>query len=170
MEAFCLPVSKIRKGLPSPKFGSLRNIEIIGNTLTNTKGLRPAYFAAVAGMRDPNYFWGTALDSVEVRNNSITGRPGTPRADFHDGYTNDIHYADPDGPWSPNGTASTILGTIFQGNSCTNCSTFYNFGTGVSDTIVWNSIVNGAAGVTPAISNTKFGSTPGAVGTVLGHD
>jgi hypothetical protein len=154
----------------SPKFGSLRNIEIIGNTLTNTKGLRPAYFAAVAGMRDPNYFWGTALDSVEVRNNSITGRPGTPRADFHDGYTNDIHYADPDGPWSPNGTASTIVGTIFQGNSCTNCSTFYNFGTGVSDTIVWNSIVNGAAGVTPAISNTKFGSTPGAVGTVLGHD
>jgi hypothetical protein len=110
----------------NPKVGSIRNIEINGKTLINTKGLHAAYIAVAAGMRDPNYIWGTGIDGVEVRNNSITGRAGTPRNDYFDGYTNNVLYADPDGPYSPNGSAYGVVGTIFQGNNCTSCTLFYS--------------------------------------------
>jgi hypothetical protein len=36
----------------NPKVGSIRNIEINGNTLINTKGLHAAYIAIAAGMRE----------------------------------------------------------------------------------------------------------------------
>ena len=159
----------------TPKFGSYRNIEINGNSLLNTKGLRPAYITVASGMRDPNYIWGTALDSIEVRNNSITGLPGTPRIDYSDGYTNNLLYADPDGPFLPSGGLGYgIVGTIFQGNNCTKCPVFFSLSTGVLDTIIWNSSINGtlAAGTqTPSIYDQRIWNNPSpSAGTVVGHD
>jgi Pectate lyase superfamily protein len=157
-----------------PKFGSFRNIEINGNSLLNTKGLRPAYIAVTSGMRDPNYIWGTAIDSIEIRNNSITGLPATPKVDYNDGYANNVLYADPDGPYLPGSLAYGVAGTILQGNNCTNCPVFYSLSTGVLDTIIWNSSINGAlAGgtQTPSIYDQKIWNlAPPSTGTVVGHD
>ena len=157
--------------MPSPKVGSFRNIEVNGNTVTNTLGLYPAYINIVATLHDPNYTFGTAFDSIEVRNNSVTAIPGTPPYDFPDGgYMNSLSYTDGAAPYSPNGTAYGIVGTILEGNSCTSCPNYAELSTGVSDTIIWNSIVNGVSTPTPTTFNLKYSNTPGAVGTVTGSD
>jgi hypothetical protein len=163
-------------GLSSPKSGQLRSIEVNGNTVTNTKGLNPAYIAVNAALDNPTSIWGTGLDNIVVRNNSIKAKPGTPAYIFPDGgYTNSVSYNDPNGPYSPNGAPFAILGTIFQGNNCTNCPVFYNLSTGVSDTIIWNSIINAApaaASSAPVISDQKLWgtATQASAGTVIGHD
>ena len=167
------------KGLEfaSPKIGALRNIEVNGNSVKNTRGLYPAYIVNCAALLDPNSIWGTGLDSIEVRNNSVTGKPGTPRYDFNDGqYMNSVSYTDPAGPYSPNGSAYAIVGTIFQGNSCTNCPTFYSLSGGVADTVIWNSSINGATPyppgtlvTTPVVTDLKLTNTT-SIGTIVGHD
>jgi hypothetical protein len=161
------------KGLSfnSPKIGSLRNVEVNGNTVTNTLGLYPAYINVVDALEDPNSIWGTGLDGIEVRNNSVTAKPGTPRYDFPDGgYMNSLSYVDGAAPYSPNGSAYGIVGTIFQGNSCTNCPANFSLSTGVSDTIIWNSITNGANLQPAAVHNLLYTNTPGAIGTVIGNE
>ena len=162
----------------SPKIGILRNIEVNGNTVTNTNGYLPAYIVARDGIEDVNTIWGRAMDGIEMRNNSVTGYPGTPLFDFPDGiYLNRVVYADGNAPFSPNGPAPGygILGTIFQGNNCTNCPVFYGLGTGVDDTIIWNSSINGAAatgGLTPIVQDQLIWNTApqASTGTVIGHD
>lgn len=154
-------------GSISPKIGSFRNIEINGNTVKNTKSLYPAYIFVNDALDDPNYIWGTGIDSVEVRNNAVTGRTGTPSYYLPDGsYYNQIQYADPRAQYSPNSLAYGIVGTILQGNSCWNCPSSYTLSTGVLDTIIWNS-------VGPSTVNDKkvWGTaTQASTGTVVGHD
>lgn len=158
------------KTTPIPKIDTSRNIEVIGNILTNTKSLFPAYINIGTALDSPNYLWGRSLDGIEVRDNSVTARAGTPSHFFPDGgYMNSLNYTQ-GGVYSPNGVATSILGTIFQGNNCTNCPVFYKVSTGVTDTILWNSKVNGAGVTTPAIYNKVFSGTPGAVGTIVGND
>jgi hypothetical protein len=61
-----------------PQTGSTSNIEVIGNTLTDTKSQWSSYIVTSDWISSPNYIWGTALDGIEVRNNSITEGSGHP--------------------------------------------------------------------------------------------
>ena len=120
-----------------------------------------------AAIDDPNYIWGTALDGIEVRNNAVTGKPGTPSYYYPDGSLyNKVQYADPQANYSPNGPAYGIVGTIFQGNSCTQCPNSYTLSTGVLDTIIWNSV-----GASTVSDQLVWGTaTQASTGTVIGHD
>ena len=69
-----------------PRTGTLRNIEVIGNTLTDTKSQWASYIVASDGINSPNYIWGTAFDGIEVRNNSITEGNGHSIGLFREGY------------------------------------------------------------------------------------
>ena len=165
-------------GVDHPKMGYMNNIEVLGNTVTNNNGYTSAYIAVDNVLKAPNYIFGWAMNNVEVRNNSIVGFPGTRRYDFPDGayITYNSFQAQP-ALYSPNGaTPNAIFGTIYQGNNCTNCPAFYVLTTGVSDTIIWNSIINGVpvtkSGATPTVQNNVIwgGATQGATGTIIGHD
>jgi hypothetical protein len=155
-----------------PRTGTLRNIEVIGNTLTDTKSQWASYIVASDAINSPNYIWGTAFDGIEVRNNSITEGNGHSIGLFREGYLSQTLYQDRTAPYSPNNAAPAILGTIFQGNNCTNCPIFYNLTSGDLDTIIWNSYINNALGQTPVIKDQKISNTAtqASVGTVVGHD
>lgn len=165
------------KSFKYPKIGYQRNIEVIGNTIKNTQGYLPAYIVIRDGLLNPNYIWGLAMDGLEVRDNSVTGKSGTPKYDFADGqYMNRVVFADPDTSiYVPNGPAPNgLVGTIFQGNNCTSCPYFYSLSTGVADTILWNSSVNGVLQTSgsPILKDEKIwsGATQSSTGTIIGHD
>jgi hypothetical protein len=123
-----------------------------------------------------NFIWGTGLDGIEVRNNSIVARPGNPIGNFPEGYWNLAQYQDGKAPYSPNSAAPAVLGTIFQGNNCTNCQVFYHLNTGSVDTIIWNSYINNVAIAALAqplvIKDERMWNTAthASTGTVVGHD
>jgi Pectate lyase superfamily protein len=160
----------------APQTGNLRNIEVNGNTLTDTKSQWSSYITIAYSVVSPNYFWGTGLDGIEVRNNTITARLGNPVGTFHEGYWNLVEYQDSAAPYSPNGAAPAILGTIFQGNTCINCPVFYRLSTGDLDTVIWNSSISAVTpqvfAPTPIIQDNKIWNTApqASSGTVVGHD
>jgi hypothetical protein len=160
----------------APQTGTLRNIEVNGNSLADTKSQWSSYIVADVGVVSPNFIWGTGLDGIEMRNNSIATRPGNPIGIFTEGYWNLAQYQDGAAPYSPNSAAPAVLGTIFQGNNCTNCPVFYHLNTGSVDTIIWNSYTNNVAikalGQTPVIKDQRISdtATQASVGTVVGHD
>jgi hypothetical protein len=164
---------KIGPNYKHASIGTMRNIEITGNTLKNTKSQFPAFIVAAFGIGAPNAIWGTNIDSVQVRDNSLTARPGTPPYLYPEGYRNVVLYQNGQAPFSPDGAAPAIVGTLFQGNSCSKCPIAYTLSTGVSGTVIWNAISNDAANaptqflVDKKITNTAMQAS---VGTVVGSD
>ena len=143
----------------APQTGTLRNIEVNGNSLASladTKSQWSSYIVADVGVVSPNFIWGTGLDGIEMRNNSIATRPGNPIGIFTEGYWNLAQYQDGAAPYSPNSAAPAVLGTV--------------------DTIIWNSYTNNVAikalGQTPVIKDQRISdtATQASVGTVVGHD
>jgi hypothetical protein len=152
--------------------GRVRNIEINSNVLTNTKALFNSYICLTFALISPNTFWGMSTDGVEVRNNKITGRPGTPIYDVADGYYNDIAYQVPNTNYLDQGT-NAIEGTVFEGDSCTNCTTNYTLSTGVLDTVIWNATTVNSAGVSStSVNDYKIWNTAthASTGTIVGHN
>ena len=98
-----------------PQTGSTSNIEVIGNTLTDTKSQWSSYIVTSDWISSPNYIWGTALDGIEVRNNSITEGSGHPIGLWPEGYLSQVLYGDGAAPYSPNGPAPATVGTNFRG-------------------------------------------------------
>lgn len=164
---------KIGPNYKHASIGTMRNIEIFGNTLKNTKSQFPAFIVAAFGIGAPNAIWGTNIDSVQVRDNSLTARPGTPPYLYPEGYRNVVLYQNGQAPFSPDGAAPAIVGTLFQGNSCSKCPIAYTLSTGVSGTVIWNAISNDVANaptqflVDKKITNTAMQAS---VGTVVGSD
>lgn len=161
-----------------PQTGSLRTVEIFGNVLADTKSQWSSYIVADDAIGSPNTIWGTAMDGVQIRNNSIVTRPGQhPAGLFAEGYQSQVFYQYRGAPYSPQDAAPAIVGTIFQGNSCINCPVAYTLSTGVLDTIIWNATPNSS--VSPAdtggqrfIVDQKIWNTAtqASVGTVVGGD
>ena len=98
-----------------PQTGSTSNIEVIGNTLTDTKSQWSSYIVTSDWISSPNYIWGTALDGIEVRNNSIAEGSGHPIGLWPEGYLSQVLYGDGAAPYSPNGPAPATVGTNFRG-------------------------------------------------------
>ncbi|WOJ91636.1 glycosyl hydrolase family 28-related protein (plasmid) [Methylocapsa polymorpha] len=154
------------------KFDRVRNIEIIGNTLTNTKGLYGSYINVDHALIAPTSFWGTSTDGVEIRNNNLTARPGTPQYAIDEAYWNYTSYQNGNASYTDNGV-NPIAGTILQGNGCTNCSTNYSASTGALNTIIWNAATMNSVGVSSMILNDfKIWSTAphASTGTITGRD
>ena len=104
-----------------PQTGSTSNIEVIANTLTDTKSQWSSYIVTSDWISSPELYLGTALDGIEVRNNSITEGSGHPIGLWPEGYLSQALYGGGAAPYSPNGSAPAILGTISEGNNCKNC-------------------------------------------------
>ncbi len=148
-----------------------RNIEINGNILTNTTGLFPAFIAVIFQLNTQNTFWGKSALAVEVRNNQITARAGTPIYRNSEGYKNNTYYQS-SAPYVEKGTGA-LIGTVFQGDKCTNCQGDYLVSTGTTDAAIWNPVSVTSAGLNSTllldwrISST---TTTSSIGTVAGHD
>ena len=148
-----------------------QNIEINGNILTNTKGLYPTFVAVIFQLNTQNTFWGKSTYGVEVRNNQITARPGTPPVPLSEGYLNNSFYQS-SAPYVEEGTGA-LIGTVFQGDKCTNCQGDYAVSTGSIGSAIWNPISVTSPGLTSTLLlNWNFSKTTTvrAIGTVVGHD
>jgi hypothetical protein len=169
------PDQRVPAGTPNGatfKIDRVRNIEIIGNTLQNTKGLFESYIAINYAIASKNSFWGASVDGVEVRNNRLTARPGTPAYWFAEGYANNVYYQNSGTPYVENGTAA-VAGTIFQGNWCVNCPTAFRVATGVRATVIWNTAYSNSAGIASTfLEDKKIYSTAAnaSTGTIVGRD
>lgn len=167
------PAEQIQDSSASlPIFNEYRNIEINYNTMVNQNGNFPSYIEIVLRLLSPNTFWGASVDGVEERGNQITAKPGTPAFPFSEGYTNYVLYQDPNANYLEEGK-SALIGTIFQGNSCTNCQINYLLSTGALDTVIWNANSTNTLGIQSTflqdqpIANT---TTTTSIGTIVGHD
>jgi hypothetical protein len=164
------PAGSYFAGMNAP-FAVSRNIEISGNILTNTKGLYPSYIAAIFTLNTQNTFWGKSAIGVEVRNNQITARPGTALYRNYEGYKNNNYYQS-SAPYVDKG-GGALIGTVFQGDKCTNCQGDYVVTTGTIATAIWNPISVTSPGLTSTLlldwafnAGTKTRSTA----TVVGND
>ncbi|VTZ49400.1 conserved exported hypothetical protein [Methylocella tundrae] len=155
-----------------PGLDATRNMEINGNTLTNTTGAWPSYIALGYLMINPSSFWGRNVMGAEIRNNSIAARTGTPYYFFAEGYQAFSFYqAYPAAYVEQQGGA--FFGTVFQGNSCANCTVNYSLGTGATDTTIWNAATSNSPGVTSTFlkDTPMLGSGAAAsIRTLVGHD
>jgi hypothetical protein len=153
-------------------FERIRNIDIIGNNVINTKALYGAYIATEFALVSPNTLWGASADGVRIIGNKITALAGTPTYYSPEGYANKVAYQNPTTPYLDQGLAA-ITGTVFQGNSCTNCPVNYTVSTAVLDTVIWNATTTNNPGVqsTFLVDKTISSGTPKvSIGTIVGHD
>lgn len=66
-----------------------------------------------------------------------------------------------------------LIGTVFQGDKCTNCQGDYAVSTGSIGSAIWNPISVTSPGLTSTLLlNWNFSKTTTvrAIGTVVGHD
>jgi hypothetical protein len=119
-------------------FSVSRNIEIIGNTISNTTGAFPAYIV-VGGFQQcwQPTFWGKSAIGVEVRNNQLIARTGTFPFPYSEGFQAFALYQYPGAPYIDQGVGP-LVGTVFQGNKCSNCPASYTLSTGAVNTTIWN--------------------------------
>jgi hypothetical protein len=152
-------------------FNVSRNIEINGNAITNATGSYAAYIAINFQLNSLNTFWGKSAIGTVVRNNQITARAGTAPFPYPEGMQNLSWYQNAAAPYSEQGTGA-VVGTVFQGNKCTNCASAYTVSTGSIDTTIWNPITAASPGVASALLQSLSFSRAAspAVGTLVGHD
>jgi hypothetical protein len=114
-----------------------RNIEINNNIVQDKSGYFPAYINIMFRLIDQTTLFGHGVETVEVRNNQVTARPGTFPRPFDPGFTNQVVYQNSSAPYVES-NESAIEGTIFQGNSCANCAINYKLTGGDLNTVIWN--------------------------------
>ena len=151
--------------------GYFNGIEINGNTVQNTLGQFPAYIAVDDAIVTPATIQGTGGANVDIRNNSVIGYSGsTPKYIHNDGsyYFDTEINATIGGYTAPSGFVPSLIGAVFQGNNCTNCSSNYNISGGIYDLTIWNSYTNGVK-ATPTTTDTSLGGVK-SVNTTTGHD
>lgn len=153
-------------------FNVSRNIEINGNTLTDTTGLFAAYISLSFQFVSQTTFWGKSALGVEVRNNQIVARAGATPYLGPEGYQNRSYYQNPSAPYVEQGTGA-LIGTVFQGDKCTNCPADYTVSTGTIDTTIWNPVITTSPGLAATlVKDLAFAATTKtqSTGTLVGHD
>lgn len=101
-------------------FNVLYNMQIIGNVISESSGIRPAYVGLRQYQVNPSNTWGSGAINVEIRRNSVQGSGAssfTSSAFTSEGYFCDLRnepssYVDEGIP--------AVLGTVFQWNKSTN--------------------------------------------------
>ncbi|SFK79636.1 hypothetical protein, partial [Methylocapsa palsarum] len=153
-------------------FSAYRNIEINNNIITNKSGYYPAYINIFFRLVDQKTLFGRSVDTVEVRNNQVTARPGTNLSlfPFAEGYAAWLAYQYAGAPFVET-NETPLLGSVFQGNSCANCPVNYKLTGGAYATVIWNATSPNTSGFqstfmtdTPIWSSTKVISTSTNVG------
>lgn len=155
----------------SPQVDVNYNIQITGNTLTNTRvsadktQSQGAFIAVQPGIVKPSQIFGTLALGVEIKSNSIDGMMDALYSDgYQDGYYNNVYIFQ--APQNVSKSNPAILGTIFQNNSCKNCSSVFNLNGGAYQTVIWNSPLNGSK----ILMRDTFldGTNQASVNTVVG--
>ncbi|MGO9673631.1 MAG: hypothetical protein ACLPSF_05600, partial [Methylocella sp.] len=76
-------------------------------------------------------------------------------------------YQNASGPYQDQGTGA-MVGTVFQGNSCTNCPVEYTLSGGTIDATIWNAATIDSPGiVTTFLADRRFSNAPAAGATAL---
>ncbi len=66
-----------------------------------------------------------------------------------------------------------LIGTVFQGDKCTNCPADYTVSTGTIDTTIWNPVITTSPGLAATlVKDLAFAATTKtqSIGTLVGHD
>jgi hypothetical protein len=146
--------------------------------VTNTKGWYPAYIATFFNIQTRNILLGTSTFGLEMCNNQITAKPGTPVPLAAEGFgLYDIYQTLGAGNFYDQGT-SWVTGTVYQGNSCANCLINYRLSNTDNDTAIWNAATINSPGVASTfvsdkpMGHTNFGGAAphGSLGTLIGND
>ncbi len=124
-------------------FSPLYNIRIEGNTVSNSR-IESDYASNVAVHLSTNDSQplGISHIGVEVRNNVLTANVPN-RVDSATGVEGFMNLLNSYSTTYSPGSVPQLLGTVFQGNTCTNCETGFRLGTGVAGTVLWNNLVSG---------------------------
>jgi hypothetical protein len=120
------------------QFDPIYDINVKGNNISNSNGLWMSYINDVFVNKDPIAF-GTGNIGIEIRSNSLTANIPNVTSNVED-YANREGYMALMRSELSGGQASDsvgILGTIFQANRCTNCSTSFVIGSGDFGTVLY---------------------------------
>lgn len=153
----------------SAVFSSFSHIEANGNVLKNTKGFVPVYMVLGTAMVTDNTVWGATMLGAEVRNNQLTGHPGTYPFPFQEGFANYVGYGNRNA--FVNNGQSLMIGNVLQNNRCANCTPFdVLLSTGVLDTVVWGMQTPNSPGVATSLIKDYpiWNGAPTSIGTVVG--
>ncbi len=164
-------VTNVTYSAAQSTFSVAKNIEIKSNIVTDTNSSSTAHINVGQALLYGNGFWGAGEIGTEVRGNQVNARAATYPYLYQSGYQSPVYYQSPT-PYVEAG-GSTLLGTVFQGNSCTNCPIAFSIDTGDLYTIIWNNSIN----TSPGVSSTPVKDVPlsktttvKSVGTIFGHD
>jgi hypothetical protein len=131
------------------QFDPIYDINVKGNNISNSNGLWMSYINNVFVNKDSIAF-GTGNIGIEIRSNSLSANIPNVTSNVED-YANREGYMALMRSELSSGQASDsvgILGTIFQANRCTNCSTSFVIGSGDFGTVLYQN--------QPATSSTAF--------------
>jgi hypothetical protein len=126
---------------------TLLNINVVGNKIANTTSTWASYCMLVYADDAQNSPDGLGAVGIVFKNNDLqannpTFAPPEDVASF-EGYGNYMAYMAP-GPYVAPATGG-LIGTIFQGNACTNCSVAFRTGTNVFSSVYFNTILKNSA-------------------------
>jgi hypothetical protein len=153
-------------------FNLILNTQILGNTVTDNNGLRPAAISAVAREDYQNSNFGTAIIGLEIRGNSITGtNPNTlvtnTSLDDSKALTEGINLYwqwQTLGNFADNGIPS-LLGTVVEGNHLTNSAAAFELNSGDYQTVLASNVTTGVGTLKTDV--TLPGISHASVGTVI---
>ena len=131
------------------QFDPMYDVRIVDNNISNSDGVWMSYINVVFVNKDAAAF-GTADTGIEIRNNTLTANnPNVTSAteDYADreGFMNLMRSQTSGGQLTD---SPMLVGTIFQTDQCSNCSTAFVIGTGDYGTVLINN--------KPAISSRDF--------------
>lgn len=151
--------------LATGRFNVIYDTQVIGNTVSQSSGARPAMIALTQQQVNPSTTWGTGALNVEFRKNHITGSntssfPPSTNPFRTEGYTCQLN--NESAPYS-NQSIPALLGTVFQWNQSTNIAVAnFNLNTGSYRTAIANNPLTTAAKVR---NTTLNGASHTSVGT-----
>ncbi len=150
------------------QFDPIYNVRIRGNSVANSTGLWMSHIFAVFVTKDRSNF-GIADIGIEIANNSVTANvpnviSTTEEYAGREGYMNLMRSEISGGQLT---STPDLLGTLFQGNQCTNCSTPFIVGTGDYGTVLMNNQLPTSTPHFLSDWQTLGSSIGGSIGTVV---
>ena len=150
------------------QFDPMYGVRIEGNNISNSDGIWMSYLNVIFVNADQANF-GTADIGIEIRNNALTANNPNVTSTTEDRNTKEgfMNLMVSEASGGVLTSTPMILGTIFQGDQCLNCSTAFVIGTGAYGTVLAN---NQPAKTSPnflADWQTLGSLNPGSVWTVI---
>jgi hypothetical protein len=149
------------------QFDPIYNVRIRNNIVSNSTGLWLSHINAVFVNKDQTNF-GVADIGIEILNNTLTANVPNLIVNSEE-YAGREGYMDVMRSETSGGQLTTtpmVLGTIFVGNQCANCSTPFIIGTGDYGTVLINNVPPPSSPNSISDWQTLGSSIGGSVGTV----